>query len=242
MTDPRRLLDDESSTSPTLRSLLESAKREDEPAYGRVTALATRLAPLIAPLAPLPPPPAAVATAASAGKGVLVAKIGAAIVAAGLVGSGAWVAYDRSRAAPLASPPSPVQQTLPDAPPPQPAREITPDVPTMPDVPTTPDAPTTRLALPEPRAPRHVDRDAEAALVRAAQAALLRDDAANALALTRQHATRFASGAHAEERDRIAIEALVRLGRTDDARAQAQRFFTHYPRSIYRPRIEALLP
>jgi hypothetical protein len=238
MTDPRRLLDDESSTSPTLRSLLESAKREDEPADGRVTALATRLAPLIAPLAllppPPPPPPAAVATAASAGKGVLVAKIGAAIVAAGLVGTGAWVAYDRSRAAPLASPS--VELTLLEAASPQPAREITPDAT------TTPDAPTPRLAPSELRAPHHVDRDAEAALVRAAQAALLRDDAANALALTRQHATRFAGGVHAEERDRIAIEALVRLGRTDDARAQAQRFFTHYPRSIYRPRIEALLP
>ena len=230
MTDPRRLLDD--STSPALRSLLESAKREDEPADGRVTALATRLAPLIAPLAPLPPPPAPapapVAAAGAAGKGMLVAKIGGVLVAAGVVVGGAWVAYDRSRAAPPESPRPPVQETLPEAPPP-PAREITPDAPPP-------------LALPEPRASRHVDRDAEAALVRAAQAALLRDDAANALALTRQHATRFASGVHAEERDRIAIEALVRLGRTDDARAQAQRFFTHYPRSIYRPRIEALLP
>src|SRR5262249_49810394 len=142
----------------------------------------------------------------------LAAKIGGALVAAGIVAGGVWVVHDRSGATPSVPPPQ-TQVAVP-TPPPEPVHEI------------APDAPPTSLALPEPPTPHHDDGDgnAEAALVQAAQAALLRDDAADALALTRRHAARFASGAHAEERDRIAIEALVRLGRLDDARAQAQKF------------------
>jgi len=59
--------------------------------------------------------------------------------------------------------------------------------------------------------------------------------------LTREHRARFPDGAHAEERDRIAIEALVRLGGIDDARVAGDRFFSRYPQSIYRSRIEDLL-
>ncbi len=86
----------------------------------------------------------------------------------------------------------------------------------------------------------HPRQDDDAVVV-AAEAALVRNDAAAALTLTRQHGARFPVGAHAEERDRIAIEALVRLGRADRAHAAAGRFFTRYPRSIYRARLEGLL-
>jgi hypothetical protein len=85
------------------------------------------------------------------------------------------------------------------------------------------------------------DSEAETKLVLTAGAALVRDDAGAALALTRQHLAQFPNGAHAEERDRIAIEALARLGGIDDARAAAGRFFIRYPQSIYRSRIETLL-
>jgi outer membrane protein assembly factor BamD (BamD/ComL family) len=85
------------------------------------------------------------------------------------------------------------------------------------------------------------DSEAETKLVVAAGAALVRDNAEAALALTREHLARFPNGAHAEERDRIAIEALARLEGVERARAAADRFFLRYPQSIYRSRIESLL-
>jgi hypothetical protein len=85
------------------------------------------------------------------------------------------------------------------------------------------------------------DSEAETKLVLTAGAALVRDDAETALALTREHFVVFPNGAHAEERDRIAIEALVRLGGLDDARTAAEQFFLRYPQSIYRSRIDGLL-
>jgi hypothetical protein len=230
MTDPRRLLDDGSSTSPALRSLLESAKQEDEPREQRVAALTTRLAPLLTPLAAMPPPPPVTAPVAAAGKSALAIKAGAAVVAAGLVGGGAWYLHDRAHVAQVAPAPAREPVPVPEAPIPAPPAP-------------TPELPQTPLALPahpRPSTPA-VDPAAEAALVQSAEAALVGGDGANALALTREHATRFPAGAHAEERDRIAIEALVRLGRAGDAHAAAERFFARYPRSIYRARVEALL-
>jgi hypothetical protein len=104
------------------------------------------------------------------------------------------------------------------------------------------DPPPPPATVPKPKPKRGAgDGDAEAKLVLAAGTALVRDDAQTALALTRQHLARFPNGAHAEERDRIAIEALARLGRPDDARAAAGRFFVQYSESIYRARIEGLL-
>jgi len=98
-----------------------------------------------------------------------------------------------------------------------------------------------RLAA-SPRQPRGPgDSEAETKLVVAAGAALVANDAEAALALTREHLTRFPNGAHAEERDRIAIEALVRLGGLEGARAAADRFFTRYPQSVYRSRVESLV-
>lgn len=70
---------------------------------------------------------------------------------------------------------------------------------------------------------------------------VLRANPAAALALADQHATRFASGDLAQEREVIAIEALVRLNRRDDARARASRFFTAFPSSAHRLRVHALL-
>jgi hypothetical protein len=45
----------------------------------------------------------------------------------------------------------------------------------------------------------------------------------------------------AEERERLAIEALLRLDRRADAEARAARFHRRYPRSVQGPRIRELL-
>jgi hypothetical protein len=64
---------------------------------------------------------------------------------------------------------------------------------------------------------------------------------AQALALTQEHATRYPRGALIEERERLAIEALVRLGRAGDARERATRFVASFPRSVHRPRIAEII-
>ena len=69
----------------------------------------------------------------------------------------------------------------------------------------------------------------------------LQSNPARALAQVNRHAARFPHSALAQEREVIAIEALLRLGRSDEARLRAARFEQSYPTSAHVPRIEALI-
>ena len=64
---------------------------------------------------------------------------------------------------------------------------------------------------------------------------------ATALTLTAEHAARFPRGALGQEREVLAIQALVQLGRRDEARARAARFLAAFPGSAHRVRLEALV-
>jgi hypothetical protein len=70
---------------------------------------------------------------------------------------------------------------------------------------------------------------------------VLRANPAAALALAEEHAARFASGDLTQEREVIAIEALVRLNRRDEARDRASRFLAAFPSSAHRLRVQALV-
>jgi hypothetical protein len=87
------------------------------------------------------------------------------------------------------------------------------------------------------------DRDAptETQLLEQAADALRHGDASRALRLTAEHASTFPRGALAEERERIAIEALARSGQMGAARARAKRFRARYPESTYNRRLDVLL-
>jgi hypothetical protein len=85
------------------------------------------------------------------------------------------------------------------------------------------------------------EAETEAQLLQRAQQALP-GDPAKALALAEAHLTRFRGGNLAQEREVIAVSALVALGKTSEARSRAARFVQSYPRSAHRPGIEALLP
>ncbi|CAN5491013.1 hypothetical protein BH11MYX1_BH11MYX1_28380 [soil metagenome] len=236
MADPRRILDDDAA-NPRLRSLLGSAKRDDEPRAAQLVALAARLGPLLGP--PLPPPLGAAATpavVAGVTKAALAVKLGALAAVIGLAGGGAWLAFHGRASVEPSAPPSAAPIAPPIAPP-----VVTPAVVPLPSPAPLPTPKPAILVPPHVTRPA-IDPAAEAALVTAAQQALVDHDPALALARTRDHAVRFPAGPHAEERDRIAIEALLGLGHTADARAAAARFFTRYPRSIYRTRVQALLP
>jgi hypothetical protein len=65
---------------------------------------------------------------------------------------------------------------------------------------------------------------------------------ARALDLLNQHAARFPGTGLGQEREVLAIDALVRLGRTDEARARTAAFASRFPRSAHLRRLEALVP
>jgi hypothetical protein len=77
-------------------------------------------------------------------------------------------------------------------------------------------------------------------LLRSARQALI-ENPALALHLTDVHARRFERGMLVQEREAIAVEALVRLGREGQARVRAHGFLAAYPSSPYRGRVEAAL-
>ncbi|HVW29664.1 MAG TPA: hypothetical protein VHC69_30080 [Polyangiaceae bacterium] len=82
--------------------------------------------------------------------------------------------------------------------------------------------------------------EAEATLLGRAHRALASNPAL-ALSLTNEHRREYPSGALGQERDLIAIEALVGLGRLAEARDRAAAFRARYPSSAHLRRIDRLL-
>lgn len=81
---------------------------------------------------------------------------------------------------------------------------------------------------------------AEAALLESARAAL-ESSPRRALALTRVHARRFRSGVLGPERELLAVEALLRLGRTEAGNARALRLLEEGQGELYRERLHRIL-
>ncbi len=67
-------------------------------------------------------------------------------------------------------------------------------------------------------------------------------DPARALSLVKEHERRFPGGALVQEREVIAVSALVGLGRMSEARPRAARFLEQHPSSVYRRRLDMLVP
>ncbi len=82
---------------------------------------------------------------------------------------------------------------------------------------------------------------AERDLIDTARAALSRGRADDALAAVQLHATRFPNGSLAEEREFLAVQALVIAGRVDAANERGARFHRRYPKSIFGSPVDALL-
>src|SRR5690606_4034242 len=135
-----------------------------------------------------------------------------------------WAGRDEPTSAPpepsalqqIAPPPAPPQATPAPEPTPAPEHEAPPE-------PSAAEAPTADAAPPK-RAPRAAAQgEGEAELLERARRALAQDPK-RALALTRQHQARFPKGLLTQEREVIAIEALRRLGREQDAKQRAGTF------------------
>lgn len=79
----------------------------------------------------------------------------------------------------------------------------------------------------------------ERRMMDAARGALAADDPERALDVTRRHADRFPSGAMAEEREALAVRALLALDRLDAAQSRAAAFRRRYPESLAWPGLRA---
>ena len=158
-------------------------------------------------------------------------KIGAAAAALVAVGAATFVSPS-SRPPPksVASAPPLVTSSAPAAAPTS-AQESTPASPSAP--PAVPSASAIPLAKP--------DRNIELRLLKAAQAALSASPA-RALSLTAEHAARFPYSSLTQERELLAVTALLRLGRTSEAQGRAERFQRRYPSSPYAHRMVGALP
>ena len=88
---------------------------------------------------------------------------------------------------------------------------------------------------------RSAQLDEERALLDIARTALVRDDAGAALASLDQHTRRFPRPLLAEEREAIAVQALVKVGRVAEARARGAAFQERWPASIFGTAVRAAL-
>jgi hypothetical protein len=265
--DPPRYRAAGSGASETARALLE-VSRAEAPSAEQIARLARRLplggppsgghAPPRAgrPLVPQPPPAPAASILPSA-------LLGASLAVAVL--GGVWwreAAIDAARpslsSAPAASAvpapepaPGVVAATITDsALPSQPHRAPGPSSPPStaasgraialdeaPEEASAPTAPTGSIGGSEGLV--RSDPETEIQLLQRAQQ-LLPHAPASALAAAEEHLRRFRGGALSQEREVIAISALVALGRKEEARLRAARFVESYPRSAHRPGLEAL--
>lgn len=93
------------------------------------------------------------------------------------------------------------------------------------------------LATPSP--PAQAPAEELALLTRARSLLVTASDAA--LSLTEEHRTRFPRGTFVEERELIAVEALARLGRAEEAVARGKAFLARYARSAHAERMRVIL-
>jgi predicted acylesterase/phospholipase RssA len=127
--------------------------------------------------------------------------------------------------APVQTPVVPVAVTPTPA---QPPKHVAPPMPVVEKPANQPPAP-----------PQH--EDAELALLQRAMSASQRGDAQAALATALEHASTYPNSALAQEREVIAIEALVTLGRPAEAKARVAEFRAKWPTSSHLLRIEQLV-
>jgi hypothetical protein len=172
---------------------------------------------------------------ALAAKGAAGAKTAIALAATFALGVAAGVVGDRTLSPAPPAPITPATIAAPPAPEPTPpAPEATRGVPVsaLPSVaPARPVASIAASVASEP-APSARGLAAERALLDVGRSALARGEAAEALAAADRHAKTYPEGALVEEREAIAIKALVGLGRRDEARARAAELERKYPNSL----------
>ncbi len=231
MNDPARFRDGAPDVPAELTRLFQ-AGTNDLPSEGDLRRLAARLGPV------LEPPPGG-----SAWPGWPVVGKMAALAA---VVSGAAVFFALNFGPHTPRPPDvPDRVPLPPEAPPPAAPGTTPPAPSGEGADSAALPPASSAPAPSPpartSAPAARPAESEAELLERARDALSANPA-RALALTEQHRAHFPAGVLAQEREVIAIQALKRLGRTDEAARRTADFSRRYPNSAYRKKLDASSP
>jgi hypothetical protein len=111
-----------------------------------------------------------------------------------------------------------------------------------------PSAISTHVAEPVSSAPRTTkdagassDFSAERSLLERARSALARGDGPGAMEAIVEHQRRFAAGSLVEEREAMAVRALLSSGRRADAEKRAAAFRDHFPKSLFAATLDAEL-
>ncbi|WP_394845988.1 hypothetical protein LZC95_00810 [Pendulispora brunnea] len=180
---------------------------------------------------------AGAAGAGAAGKTIVASfaakVVGSAVLATG-VATGGWYATHPADA------PRPhvavVASAAPAPPPPRPRESA----PSQPEVAVLPKAPDKVVSAPKTSRAKEAPVESEVELLRRAQDQL-QADPKRALGLCEVHKEQYPNGDLAQEREVLAIDALLRLHRRSDAEARAERFDRAYPTSAHRRRIDTLL-
>lgn len=257
--EPRRLLDYGGELRGLLRDALDAERADDAVDPARMSGIEQRIAASVGAAAaataaphPAPAQPAAAAPApapaAASGSWLGVKAPWVFLASAAIVGLGA-LAYSRTDSAAPASnnlAPRAPSAFVPEKKPLEAtgATAVDPSVPTLSpaDLPSAPSLLAPSKAAPRIDAPSASAAEGEeiALLARAHDA--LHGQPATSLELCRQHEARYAGGHFAQEREAVAIEALVYLSRRDEAARRFTAFKTRYPTSSHRVHLESLFP
>jgi hypothetical protein len=221
----------------TIRGLLLAEKTPpDAPAAVRARVLSRLQSSLVAQDANGPHPSEGHPTAdptrfAARGVASKMGPITIAFLAGGIAGASAdrWLATPVAQVVYVQSS-TPIAQLPPPAPP-----ELLPSTSA-----SSPPA-STKAAAAFSTTPAESDLSAERELLDRARSAFAAGDPAATLASVNLHARRFPNGRLEEEREALAVKALVDAGRYDEARARGARFRIRFPRSFLSPTIDEAL-
>ena len=233
--EPRRLIDE---APEQVREAMRSAQLDD-PTPTQFDALTARVA-FLFPLLPggggggdggggALPDPTVAAPAVKGALGLGAFKTTALAVAATVaVGGGAMLTrgrhqVERAEPAAVTAPPAPAKPSQPEQEPePQEAVVNTPPPP---------------IRHPAPTAALRSEDELIEEAVRLGRSG----NSLEALRVAEEHAARFSTGAMAQEREVVVIEALMKLGRGSEARTRADAFRASWPASAHVTKIDALV-
>jgi hypothetical protein len=177
-----------------------------------------------------------VATGSAAGKAAIAAV---AFLVGGAVGAGVYAGLHPPpppRIVYLPQPSVPVPSVAPAVPPVTESSEALPPSPPPEGSVTRPSPSSTSSTTPSSK---KAQLAAERLLLDEARAALVQGDPGRALARIETHRRTFANPILAEERDAMEVEALVKAGRTSEAKAKADAFRRRMPNSLFLPTVDS---
>lgn len=237
MSDPQRMIDE--LREGELKDLLAAGKSET-PDARQMAALAAKIG-IVGGLGGAGAAGAGGGAGAKAGaavgaaKGALAIKVVSAVAVAAAIGAGT-VAVTKTAEPPRSAPVGIVASAPPAfTAPSEPSVRLAPRVDPLASASAEPSAKPVPARSAAPASPA----DEVKLLERAQDALRTRPD--EALALCNDHARAYPNGMLAQEREVIAVEALVKTGRVDEARARAAKFKARWPGSSHARRIETLV-